>query len=82
MQYPNFVAYLQNIVNQALLSSNCTAFVAGVKSAEAADNAAQHAREKISEDISRRIEQVLHNVTGSNGPNVLDNNEKGGHHHH
>jgi hypothetical protein len=79
---PNFVAYIKNAANQVLLNTNCTAFVVGVKSAQAADEAAQHARRKISEDISKRIDQIPHQVTNSKGPNVLDPNEKGEHHHH
>jgi hypothetical protein len=79
---PNFVAYFKNPTNLALLNSNCTAFVIGVKQAQAADQTVRQARQQISQDISRRIGQIPHIVTNSNAPNVLDFNNKKGNHHH
>jgi hypothetical protein len=54
--------------------------VAGVKAANSIDKGIQLARGKISEHIEQRIDQVAHNVTGSKGPTVLDNNEHDRHH--
>jgi hypothetical protein len=49
--------------------------VAGVKAANLLDKRIECARDKIAEHIKQRIGQVAHNVTGSNGPTVLDSNE-------
>ncbi|CAF0742048.1 unnamed protein product [Adineta ricciae] len=81
-QSPNFVAYVRNSANQALLYSNCTAFVSGVKSAKTADKTAECNRQKIARDISQRLQQIPHTVTGSKGPNDLDSDENFGKHCH
>ncbi|CAF2860513.1 unnamed protein product [Rotaria sp. Silwood2] len=81
----NFVAYLTNPTNQALLYSNCTAFVIGVKAAKSADQQAAQTRQQIAQDIYQKFRQVPHNVTGSNGPNDLDSNgsdDSDSHEHH
>jgi hypothetical protein len=79
LESPNFILYMKNSTNQALLYSNCTAFVIGVKNAKSADEAAECTRERISQYIDQRFQQVVYNVTGSKGPNDLDSSE---HCHH
>ncbi|UJR14467.1 hypothetical protein I4U23_001464 [Adineta vaga] len=71
----NFVTFIRSPVNQALLYSNCTAFVTGVKSAKAADRTAERNRESVARDIYNRLRQVPRTATGSNGPNDLDSGE-------
>ncbi len=72
LEASNFVSYITNATNQALVHSNCTAFVIGVKTAKAADAKAEHNRQKIAEDIRKRIDQIPHIVTGSYRPNDMD----------
>ncbi len=76
LQSANFVSYLQNTTNQALLSNNCTAFMTNLKAAKSADNAAEYTRQQIASNIQQQFQQVAHNATGSNGPNELDSGEQ------
>lgn len=78
-QSPNFIAYIRNPANQGLLYINCSAFITGVKAAKSVDQAAQRARQQIRADIYQRFRQVPHEVTNSNLPNELDDNEPHGH---
>jgi len=64
LQYANFVSYLQNTTNQALLTTNCTVFFANLKAAQLADNAAENTRQQIAAKIEQQFEQVTRNVTG------------------
>jgi hypothetical protein len=66
LQSANFVSYLQNTTNQALLSTNCTIFFTNLKAARLADKAAERTRQQITSEIERKFEQVTRNVTGSN----------------
>lgn len=74
-QSPNFIAYIRNPANQGLLYSNCSAFITGVKAAKSADQNIQRARQQIRADIYQRFRQVPRDVTGSNRPNELDDND-------
>lgn len=84
LEASNFVSYITNTTNQALLHSNCTAFVIGVKAAKIADAKAEKNREKIAKDIRKQIDQIPHTVTGSHGFNDmdidLDSSERDEHH--
>jgi hypothetical protein len=68
----NFVAYIRSPSNQGLLSSNCTAFVAGVKTAKLADIAGRRLMEKIDREVHNRIRQVPRTVVGSYARNDMD----------
>ncbi len=76
LQSANFVSYLQNTTNQALLSTNCTTFVTNLKAAQSADNAAECTRQRIASNIEQKFQQVARNATHSNGPNELDDNDE------
>ncbi|CAF3786632.1 unnamed protein product [Rotaria sp. Silwood1] len=80
IESPNFVAYLKDPTNQALLYTNCSSFINGVKVAKLADETAARTRQHIAQDIHQQFEQIPHNVTGSNGPNDLDSDEHDRHH--
>lgn len=64
LQSPNFVSYLQNTTNQALLSTNCTAFVTNLKMAKLADELAERIRENIAFNIQYQLKQVARSATG------------------
>jgi hypothetical protein len=68
----NYVQYVKNPNNQALLYSNCSLFVSGLVAAKKADIAAERATEQISHYIDQQIRQIPRNITGSNGPNDMD----------
>lgn len=72
IQNANFVSYIKNITNQALITSNCTAFIANVKSAQFADVRAERQREQLADNIQRQFQQAAHNATGSSCRNELD----------
>ncbi|CAF3182542.1 unnamed protein product [Rotaria socialis] len=80
IESPIFVSYVKDPSNQALLYSNCMAFVDGVKTAKLADKAAALARKKIAREIHLRFRHVSTDLTANEGPNELDSNEKLGHH--
>ncbi|CAF1329469.1 unnamed protein product [Rotaria sordida] len=72
IELPKFIVYIKDPSNQALLYTNCTAFINGVKAAKLADQSNARTRKQIALDICRQIRQVSRNVTGSNGLNDLD----------
>lgn len=72
LQNANFISYLKNTTNQALLTTNCIAFVANLKTAIAADEQAERARKQICKNIEQQFDQITRNVTGSNCRNELD----------
>jgi hypothetical protein len=76
LQDPNFVSYLNNATNQALISSNCTAFVIGLKNATWADKTAQRTQLQLAFNIQQQIRQVASNVIGRNRPNDLDSSSE------
>ncbi len=80
IQSTNFVSYITNSTNQGLLYSNCTGYVIGLQKAKLADKVAERTRQRIAQDIYRRIRQVPRDVTGSNGPNDMDSSELHGYH--
>lgn len=75
LQSANFVSYLENKTNQALLSTNCTAFVISLKAAKTADEIAEHKQQQIASYIEHQFEQVARNTTGSNNPDGIENGE-------
>jgi ribosomal protein L22 len=77
LQSANFVSYLQNTTNQALLSTNCTTFVTDLKAAKSADQEAERTRQKIASKIEKEFQQVARNAT-DNRPNELDSDEHEG----
>jgi hypothetical protein len=74
LQFDNFVSYLQNTTNQALVSTNCTTFVNDLKAAKSADQEAESTRQKIASKIEKEFQQVACNAT-DNRPNELDCDE-------
>ena len=68
----NFIAYIRSPSNRGLLSSNCTAFVAGVRTAKLADIAGRRMMEKIDREIHERIRQVPRTVVDSYAHNDMD----------
>ena len=64
----NFVSYLRNATNQALLRRNCSAFINGLKAAKSADRAAKRTRRRIAFDIQRQLRMITRNATGSYRP--------------
>jgi hypothetical protein len=76
LELPNFVAYLQNITNQVLLSNNCTIFITNLKGAKLADEVAEQKREHLAAHIEELFEQVGQNVTGSRQYHELDVGEQ------
>lgn len=77
---PNFIAYVRNSVNQALLYQNCPAFVTGVKAAKSADAAMERSRCQVVRDIYQRLRQVPRTATNTVGPTDVDSSEKHDHH--
>lgn len=75
VQSANFLAYVKNFTNQALLYTNCPGFVTGLKAAKTADRTAARVRFQIAVDIYQRIRQIPRDITGSNGPNDMDSKE-------
>ena len=76
--WTNYIAFLQNTTNQALLSSNCTVYVANLKAAVVADDNAERIRDDIASIIDKKFEQVARNATGNSGYKELyDNGRKG-----
>ncbi|CAF1047359.1 unnamed protein product [Rotaria sp. Silwood1] len=71
----NVVSYFQNTTNQALLSTNCTAFMTNLKTAKLADKVAAQARDQIASDIRRQFKQAALNATGLKPPSELDSSE-------
>lgn len=71
-QYPNFVAYLKNTSNQALLTSNCTSFVSNLKVAQRADKIAVLTTELQARQIQRQFQQVARTAIGNQGPTDVD----------
>ena len=76
---PNFVAYLKNTSNQVLASSNCTAFVAGVKNAMAADGIINRAEMNVALSMEQQLRQAASSALGVSGPNDLYGKQHGGH---
>ena len=68
----NFIAYIRSPKNQGMLSTNCLAFVAGVRTAKLADIAGREMMEKIDRDIHQRIRQVPRTVVNSYANNDMD----------
>jgi len=71
-QYPNFVSYVKDSTNQALLLSNCTGFVSNLKVAQRADRNAVFATQLLARKIQQQFNQVARNATGSQGPTDVD----------
>ena len=68
----NFIAYIRSPSNRGLLSSNCTAFVAGVRTAKLADIAGRRMMKNIDREIHERIRQVPRTVVDSYAHNDMD----------
>ena len=64
----NFVSYLRNATNQALLRRNCSAFINGLKAAKSADTATMRTRRRIAFHIRSQLLKVAYNATGSYRP--------------
>jgi hypothetical protein len=72
LKWSNFVSYLQNTTNQALITNNCATFIANLKLAHAADDAVESKQEQIASNIDRQFQQVAFNATGYYEHNEFD----------
>ncbi len=60
------IAYIQNSNDSALLSSNCTAYFAGLKAAKQADQAAIQLQQQYQSAAAQAFFQIIQSLVGNN----------------
>jgi hypothetical protein len=68
----NFITYLKDTANQALLRTDCEAFIQGLKAAKNADKQAERTEKHLASTIRKQFKQIARDVTKGKGFVELD----------